>query len=872
MTAVLAVSVGFVRADDWAWGEACSDGNKVLSLSTTNKFGAAVLSDADLDGTAVDEIVMTAAQPGATELTVGGIVLSDRTVRFTSEVPLRSDGTNSVFRLTDGDWTFDGIEFLGVGETDKSPYDGGAIDCLGGILKLANCTFTNFVTRFTGGAVSARYMGSAEDDSGTALMASNCTFASCGSHPFNGYGGALYVSAAPEAFADGNAVQATVVDCHFTFCSAENGGAICTFPISGDFDPVAVERPVTLNVLTGTRLTGNEAVYSGGAIFAEGPLCLSGPGTVLESNKALFSGGAIEVSEIEGDERPVPVTITVSNDVLFADNRVETDVTWAGGGAISVRPAGCSLEVCRAVFSNNLAKTECAGRSAFGGAIFTDSGVTNLFRKTAFVGNATETAESASSFGGAVSVCGGETVVDNCVFDCRGTTAANCYGSAVDFDTVQGVVSNTTVRYGATEAISSVDANLEIVNCVTVGNALELGEGAGDLLFEGTSEVSMSYTAYGACTTTETVSVTESRNLPNRSAEDVYAGDTLRLDRTEFNPVVELGLVQPEATDFDDIVYQSSIIDSRTSMGAFVEETDRVIVLDVFGVKDYDSTTRSNGCVWTWRLADTNGADFVCDDLVPTNLTPAEASAFLAERFAITNWVFGTDANGGAVGLYDSTNGTGSAWCLDGGVEAVTDMARWIGTLLKLRSHGEIKDTWFILPVDFGGGETNGVYFTWGWIKEELGRFPTNDFEESCGILRTPEENGYPRWQNYVMGVDGTNPSNRIVTTYAPSSDSAKRASCVDVVTPIASFAPPEKVGVAAEYRLYNVTHTRRGILPDTSAETWFCYATNDVPRFDDFDLTKINYGLEDLNRDYGQCLLEIYAIFKKGEKPEGAE
>ena len=93
------------------------------------------------------------------------------------------------------------------------------------------------------------------------------------------------------------------------------------------------------------------------------------------------------------------------------------------------------------------------------------------------------------------------------------------------------------------------------------------------------------------------------------------------------------------------------------------------------------------------------------------------------------------------------------------------------------------------------------------------------------------------------------------------------------VVTPFAaSCRPPERVGVAAEYRLYNVTHTRRGVLPDMSAEKWFCYATNDVPRFADFDLSGHNYGLKDLNRDCGQCLLEIYAIFKKGEKPEGAE
>ena len=121
------------------------------------------------------------------------------------------------------------------------------------------------------------------------------------------------------------------------------------------------------------------------------------------------------------------------------------------------------------------------------------------------------------------------------------------------------------------------------------------------------------------------------------------------------------------------------------------------------------------------------------------------------------------------------------------------------------------------------------------------------------------------------MGIDGTNPSNRIVTTYAPRNP-AVGGSLIDVVTPIASSTPPEKVGVKAEYRLYNVTHTRRGILPDTSEETWYCYKTNTVPRFEDFDLSKIHYGLKNLNRDYGQCLLEIYAIFREDEKPEGAK
>ena len=861
MAAAVVAAFGYVRADDWAWGEARLNGEVQFALKSTNEVGAAVLSDADLAGKSVDEIVFTDRQPGADELAVGGIVLSNRTIRFTAKenLVLRGDGTNSVFRLSGsaGNWTLDGLDLQGVGMTDANPEFGGAVACFGGTLALSGCSFADFFASQVGGAVCA-----ARTDGDVTVT--NCSFASNGAGPYNGYGGAVYASAANDA------ARLIVADSEFAGNFAENGGAICTETRLSE-----AERPIAVVIRGGAVFEGNAAVFKGGAVLGEGTLEASGSNTVFSANAAGNDGGAICVDGIAG--RFTPAKVTISDGVKFADNIATSDVVWTSGGAISVLQLGCELKVDRATFSNNVAVTACEegnDQPALGGAIRTAEGGTNVFRKTSFVGNGVSSANT-FGVGGAVSVSGGETTVDNCVFDCRGNEFDACYGSAVDFEGARGVVRNTTVRYGATEAISSVDANLEIVNCVTVGNAQQMGDGAADLLFEGESTVDMSYTAYGSCTADETATVAESRNLPNREAEKVYDGDTLRLDKTEFNPVVELGLVQPHATDFDGIVYQSSIIYGRASMGAYELETGLVIVLDVFGEKGYDSTTRSNGCVWTWKLTDTNGVDFVCDDLVPTNLTPAEASAFLAERFAITNWVFGTEANGGAFGLYDSTNEFGTAWYLNGGVEAVTDLSRWIGTLLKLRSHGEIRETWFVLPVDFGGGETNGVYFSWGWMKDNLDRYPTNDFEESCGILREAETNGYARWQNYVMGIDGTNPTNRIVTTYEAVGNPGARGSCVDVVTPFAaSCNPPARVGVAAEYRLYNVTHTRRGILPEESdlGQKWHCYATNDVPRFANFDLSRLHYGLKDLDREYGQCLLEIYAIFKKGLKPEGAE
>ena len=853
LAAVFAVTVGFARADDWAWGVAYSDGVDVIRLATTNAFGAAVLSDADLTGKAVDEIKFTSAQPDADELTVGAIVLSGKAMRFTAaeSLVLRGDGTNSVFRLTGsaGDWTLDGLDLRGVGMTDATPEFGGAVDCTGGRLALIGCSFADFAANQVGGAVSAALM-----DGGVTV--SNCSFAANAAGPFNGYGGAIYASAAN---ADAKLV---IAESQFSGNAAENGGAICTETRLSEN-----ELAIATEIRDGAVFEGNAAVFKGGAALSEGALEVSGSNTLFRANTAGNDGGAVCVDGITG--RFAPVKMTVSGGVTFADNIATSEVIWTSGGAISVLQPACELVVERAVFSNNVAVTACEGdnaQPALGGAVRTAQGCTNVFRKTAFTGNGVNSVNS-FGVGGAVSVSEGETIVDNCVFDCRGNGFDACYGSAVDFENAQGVVSNTTVRYGATEAISSVGARLAIVNCVTVGNALQLGEDAADLLFEGASEVDMSYTAYGTCGTTGEATVGESFNLPNRVPEAVYDGDTLRLDNREFNPVVELGLAQPDATDFDGVIYQSSFDFRRASMGAYELETSRVLVLDVFGVKDYDSTTRSNGCVWTWKLTDTNGADVAYDDLVPTNLTPAEASAYLAGLFAITNWTFGTEANGGAVGLYDSTNEVQTAWWLDGGVEAVADRTRWLGTVLGLRTRGEITRTWFVLPVEFPNDETNGVYFTWDWMKDNLGRFPTNDFEESCDILRTPQENGYPRWQNYVMGIDGTNPDNRIVTT-SVSRNPLSDDSVIDVMTPIGTaFNPPEESGIEMEYRLYNVTHTRRGILPGDAGAP--CYGTNTVPYFENLDLTGLHYGLKDQDRDYGQCLLEIYAIFKKGVAPQ---
>ena len=176
------------------------------------------------------------------------------------------------------------------------------------------------------------------------------------------------------------------------------------------------------------------------------------------------------------------------------------------------------------------------------------------------------------------------------------------------------------------------------------------------------------------------------------------------------------------------------------------------------------------------------------------------------------------------------TNGT-----VAGGVNRL--VAKFFITPQALRSYT------FIVPVDFGEGVTNNVYVTWDWILATLGRDRNDDEDETRRIMYAPDANGINRWQNYVMGVDGTVPSNRFLTVYAKTAESPTKI-IVTTRIPADSFAnPPEGSGLKPAYGLYDVTAGGAGVQVGEN---------RDVPAFP-LDLNGLGYG---------QTLFKIKATF----------
>lgn len=687
---------GGVWAGETPWGVATFADGSTVDLTRVNEFGEAVLTDADLGEKSPTGIEFQG------DTSVASIALSGKAVRFSGNCLLAVSELSSAFVLADGEWTFDGLAFVGNGQVPKDltpiAHEGGAINVCGGTLTISNCAFTNCVARFSGGAVNALEM------SGDVVV-SNCTFFGNQTGAVNGSGGAIYASGAQDG------LTLRVTGCRFEQNGAQNGGAISTRHTATD-----AERAMRLEILQGNAFEGNEADYEGGAVFAAGEVSILGPDVLFRGNLAGDVGGALGLNGVPG--RFAPVSVTISNGVTFADNKVTCDESlgngWTAGGAIGVMIGGSVLAVDGAIFTNNVAETVHNGQPAFGGAIYTTEGVTNAFRRTAFVDNDATSGLKGGSwcYGGAVSAEGGRTTVDTCVFDYGKKQNTKAYGNAIDFNGTDVSILNSTFRRGKVEAISAYNSPIAMTNCVVVGNGT-----AGDIYIEGETLVSMAYCAYGVCQVQYPAMVTGMFNLSGRS-DDIYDGESLRLDGSDFNPVAGLGLRQPGVSDFAGAEYGSRPY--GFSMGAF-ETNTLPRVVSAYGTREYDGTTSSNGCLWTgWKLTDTNSQDAAFAELVPDAAT---TDYTLRQSFAVTNWVFGTEANGGAVGHYDSTNATDSAFFLSGGLKPIGVTNEWLSAVLVYRFSGDIRMATttafevYFSPTDFPWDSGNPIEPTNGFVR-----------------------------------------------------------------------------------------------------------------------------------------------------------
>ena len=543
--------------------------------------------------------------------------------------------------------------------------NGGAIAMRGGSFTIADCDFTDCFCEEFGGAVCAPLL---TDDS----TITNCMFEGGWVSAYNGYGGAIYVSAAE------NGKKLVIFDSAFIGNDAVNGGAICTVRAADD-----QEVPIAL-VISGVQFEDNAADYGGGAIFAEGAVTVT---AVAESeaasafirNAAGYTGGAICVSGINGVS--VPVAVSVGEGTSFANNVASNNYTWTAGGAIAVLTEGCTLDVSGALFATNRAISgSAAGCNALGGAVFASEGCTNRFYKTHFIENAVRSGANAC-FGGALSLGSGRQTLDTCAFDCR-TDELNdtVYGGAADLDSSEDVlVRNCTFRFAAVEAVSAYDVDrLVVSNCVAVGNGLVDPASYPDIYLDVCGRVEMAYSAYGSIWPSDGLDV-DAFNLADRTTA-IYAGaDTLKLDGTGFNQVAGLGLVQPGVTDIVEVPYGS--LPFGSSMGAYETPTEPLrVTLD--GSKNYDGNTTSNGCAWTWTLSDTNGVTRGWTDLVDPSDDTRKA---LHQVFSITNWTFGNSH----VGYYASTNATAETQIV-ARLGSLDERVEWLRRLLVFVYTGTI--------------------------------------------------------------------------------------------------------------------------------------------------------------------------------------
>lgn len=526
-----------------------------------------------LDGVdASGAAILTALPAGAKTITfaadvsIGQIELSGGTVEFrgaSGGSRLTVGGAQSGFALTDVSAVFHDITFVGRAESAETVYDGAAISCWGGSLSLADCTFTNGCSRFTGGAVSALLM---TDD----VVISNCTFCGNRSGPVNGMGGALYASCAP-----GVTANLVLTDCTFRDNQAQNGGAIATVRVVDDD-----EMPMDL-VLTRCTLANNTADYNGGAADVEGDALLSD--TRFLNNTAKIQGGAICAGTSDADF--AGATLEVKAGTVFRGNSAANTIAnrnyWTSGGAVSLASSGYALTVTgrEIVFDGN--KATCGiGANAYGGAVYGAEGTTMDFSRIDFRANEAQFA------GGAVFSQGTRVTVGTSIFSNNVIHAAAGYGGAVAIEGATLTLSNTTVRGSNPNALDVYAAKLSLVNCVVADN------GRADISVTGAENGAFdaSFTAWGLAEIATGIPLATNACLSGIGTS-VYLNETLRLNAaTRYNPVAAEGLVQT-ATDYEDVAYGSR--PEGFSMGAYE-----------CGTPKYDPTVRIDEVVWYHNRTD----------------------------------------------------------------------------------------------------------------------------------------------------------------------------------------------------------------------------------------------------------------------------
>ena len=440
--------------------------------------------------------------------------------------------------------------------------NGGAIAIRGGGFTIVDCVFTNCFAEEFGGAVFAPLLSL-----DSAIV--NCVFEGSWVSAYNGYGGAIYVSASEEG------KTLSVVGSEFSGNEAVNGGAICTVRAADD-DELAIALEVS-----SCRFEANVADYGGGAIFAEGAVTVKDEGeTDFVGNAAGLDGGAICLSGIVGVSDPVEVSVGAGTSFLgnFAANDIDDGRWWTCGGAISLLIPGSSLSVYgrHVIFDGNYADSQS---SAFGGAIYAASGTVVNVACAAFLANRADTA------GGALFACGDRSVISVCIFSNNTVTSVSGYGGAVSVESGCALsISNSTVRGSNRNAIDAYGSKAMLVNCIVVGNDDVDISVTGD----GDAELVAEHTSYGLAEVAEGTPVATNACLSGRDAS-IFLGASLRLDsESVYLPEACEGLVQ-EAWDFDGVKYGSR--PAGYSMGAF--ECPSATSIELVGVTWYHN--RSDG-------------------------------------------------------------------------------------------------------------------------------------------------------------------------------------------------------------------------------------------------------------------------------------